>query len=234
MNNFPLTIVIVFTLTTIASLWLFARALPKSGNRKYIMAGIFAWLALQSILSSNGFYDDNMSMPPRFAFAIAPALLVILVLFVTKNGRSFIDNLSLSSLTWLQTVRVPVEITLYFLMLEKTIPGLMTFEGRNFDILAGITAPVMAYFAYVKRTLNKKILLAWNIICLLLVLNIVVIAVLAVETPFQQLAFDQPNRAVMKFPIIWLPVFIVPVVIFGHLVSIRRLLYAPALKQVLS
>ncbi|HVF96549.1 MAG TPA: hypothetical protein VM871_04480, partial [Flavisolibacter sp.] len=37
-------------------------------------------------------------------------------------------------------------------------------------------------------------------------------------------AFDQPNIAVLYFPFIWLPSFIVPVVLLSHLVCIRQLL----------
>ncbi|HEX8427561.1 hypothetical protein [Hymenobacter sp.] len=50
-------------------------------------------------------------------------------------------------------------------------------------------------------------------------------------TPLQQLAFEQPNVAVMQFPFVWLPIFVVPVVAFTHVVALRRLLTSvPALK----
>jgi len=97
----------------------------------------------------------------------------------------------------------------------------MTFEGRNFDILCGLTAPFVYYFGYVKPVLSKKILLAWNIICLLLLVNIAVIAVLSGPFSFQRLAFDQPDIALLYFPFVWLPGFIVPVVLFAHLSAIK-------------
>jgi hypothetical protein len=99
----------------------------------------------------------------------------------------------------------------------------MTFEGRNFDILCGLTAPFIYYFGYVKPVLSKKILLAWNVICLLLLANIAIIAVLSAPLPIQQLAFDQPDIALLYFPFVWLPCFVVPVVLFAHLTTIRRL-----------
>jgi len=99
----------------------------------------------------------------------------------------------------------------------------MTFEGRNFDILAGLSTPFIAYFGFTKKTIGRKFLLAWNIICLLLLLNIVVNAILSAPFVFQQFAFDQPNIAILYFPFVWLPGFIVPVVLFSHLVLIRRL-----------
>jgi hypothetical protein len=100
----------------------------------------------------------------------------------------------------------------------------MTFEGRDFDIVSGITAPVIYYFVFVKKTLSKKILLAWNFICLALLLNIVLNAVLSVPTAFQQFAFDQPNIAILYFPFNLLPAVVVPLVLLSHLVAIRKLL----------
>ena len=121
-------------------------------------------------------------------------------------------------------VRIPAEFVLLCLFLNKTVPGIMTFEGRNFDILSGFTAPLIWYFGYVKKILNEKIILAWNICCTVLLLNIVITAVLSPPFNFQQLAFDQPNIAILYFPFIWLPGFIVPAVLLSHLVAIRQLM----------
>ncbi len=52
--------------------------------------------------------------------------------------------------TFLHTVRLPIEIILFKLYLNKMIPQLMTFEGRNFDIVIGITAPIVGYL-YLKK-----------------------------------------------------------------------------------
>lgn len=100
----------------------------------------------------------------------------------------------------------------------------MTFEGRNFDILSGLTAPVVYYFGFIKKGLNKKLILVWNLICLGLLINIVAIAVLSAPFPFQKFAFDQPDIAVLYFPFNWLPCCVVPLVLFSHLATIRQLL----------
>jgi hypothetical protein len=121
-------------------------------------------------------------------------------------------------------VRIPVELVLLWLSLHKAIPQLMTFEGRNFDIISGITAPFIAYLGFTKTILNRRIILIWNFICLALLANIVVNALLSAPFPFQQFAFDQPNIAILYFPFSWLPTFIVPVILLGHLVSLRQLL----------
>jgi len=100
----------------------------------------------------------------------------------------------------------------------------MTFEGRNFDILSGLTAPLIIWLAWKNDVPDRKILLAWNFICLALLINIVVNAVLSAPFPFQQFGFDQPNIAVLYFPFVWLPGFVVPAVLVSHLIAIRALL----------
>jgi hypothetical protein len=124
----------------------------------------------------------------------------------------------------LHIVRIPVELVLFWLFTNKTIPELMTFEGRNFDILSGLSAPIIYYYAFVKKKINRNIMLLWNFVCLGLLINIVIHAILSAPFPFQQLAFSQPNRAVLYFPFIWLPGCIVPLVLLSHLAAIRQLI----------
>ena len=110
------------------------------------------------------------------------------------------------------------------LFLQKTIPVNMTFEGRNFDILSGITSIIIYYLGFPKNKVNKKLLLIWNCICLYLLLNIIFNAVFSLNTPFQKFGFEQPNIALLYFPFVLLPTCIVPIVLFSHLASIRILI----------
>ena len=43
-------------------------------------------------------------------------------------------------------------------------------------------------------------------------------------SPLQSMAFDQPNRAIMYFPFVWLPSIVVPIVLFSHIASLLKLL----------
>jgi hypothetical protein len=223
MNNLPIYISIIFTATTLLTIALFYKAANNSTTVLLILIG---WVILQTVLGLSGFYINTTALPPRFIFLAAPALLLIAVIFISSKGKQFTDGLSLKYLTILHIVRIPVELVLLWLFLNKTVPQLMTFEGRNFDIAAGITAPVIYYFGFIKKRLSKKIILLWNFICLALLINIVVNAVLSAPTPIQQFAFEQPNIAVLYFPYNLLPAVIVPLVLFSHLASIRQLLHS--------
>ena len=206
--------------TTLLSLWLFF----KASNNKNILYGCIVWMSIVGVLAINGFYQKQGTFPPRFALLLAPTFLFILLLFTNKKSKEFMNNFSLKWLTIIHIVRIPVEITLYYVFLGGLIPDLMTFDGYNFDILSGITAPIIYYLVFVKKIIGRKGLLLWNIVCLGLLFTILFIAVLSAQTPFQQFAFDQPNIGVTYFPFVWLPTVIVPIVLFSHLVSIRQLI----------
>jgi hypothetical protein len=126
-------------------------------------------------------------------------------------------------LTLLHSIRIGVELVIYGLFTVKLMPEILTFEGRNFDIIAGLTAPVVYYFGYVRKVIGRTGLLIWNFGCLVLLFNIVIHAALSVPTPFQQFGFEQPNVAILQFPFNWLPSVVVPLVLFSQLIVIRRL-----------
>lgn len=221
MENLPLYISLVFILTTFLTVFLFYKAANNSLRTLLI---ILFWLIIQAVISLQGFYTVTTTVPPRFMLLVLPPLLLTAILFFTAKGRQYIDNLNLKILTFLHIVRIAVEIVLFWLYIHKTIPLLMTFEGRNFDIISGLTAPLIFYFGFIKKNIHKKILLLWNIACLVLLINIVIIAILSAPFSFQKFAFDQPNIAVLYFPFVWLPCCIVPLVLFSHLVLIKQLL----------
>ncbi len=220
MQQVPVFVNLLFELTTLITVCFFYRA---TQNSKTVLIILFAWMILQAALGLAGFYTVTNTTPPRFLLLVLPPVLLIILLFTTAKGRSFIDGLNCKTLTMLHIIRIPVEIVLFLLFTYKTIPQLMTFEGRNFDILSGITAPVVFYLAFIRKTTAAKLLLVWNFICLGLLANIVINAVLSAPFPFQKFAFDQPNIAVLYFPFNWLPGVVVPLVLLSHLVVIRQL-----------
>ncbi|GAB3867024.1 hypothetical protein GCM10028824_08490 [Hymenobacter segetis] len=223
MHTLPNTALLslVFGLTTGLAVWLFYLAAHRSGRTLLVL---LAWLGLQGAVGLSGFYTISNALPPRLALLLGPPLLLIAVLFATAAGRRWFDGLRLEMLTLLHMVRFPVELVLFGLYLHQAVPKLMTFEGRNWDILAGLTAPVIYYFAFRQQQLGRRGLLLWNILGLASLLNIVVNALLSAPTPLQRFAFEQPNVAILHFPFVWLPGCVVPLVLLAHLAAIRQLL----------
>lgn len=219
-SELPWYVNVVFILTTIVTVFMFYKA--TNGSASFLLVTC-AWLVLQAMLGYTGFFTITNNIPPRFPLLALPAILLVIGLFVFEKGGRFIDTLDTKMLTLLHIVRIPVEICLYWLFLHKSVPQLMTFAGRNFDILAGITAPLVYYWGYIKNKLGRPVLITWNFICLALLLNIVGNAVLSTPSPVQQFGLEQPNTAVLYFPFTWLPACIVPLVLLAHVATIRQL-----------
>lgn len=227
-ESVPFYVSAVFILTTFLTDGIFLYALKRKAFSaawtKVLNFIIPFWLFFQAVLSINGFYEITDTIPPRLPiFAVLPSILLIVLLFIFAR-KTLIERLSLKTLTIIHIVRIPVEMVLLWLFQFGLIPQLMTFEGRNFDILSGLTAPAIYFLAFRGGKINRPVLIGWNILALLLLINIIVNAFLSFPTAFQTFAFDQPNRAVVYFPFIWLPSVVVPIVLFSHLASLWQLL----------
>ena len=221
MSHLPLYLPLLFISITALTLFLFYRA---GKPNKIFLAITGLWMLLQSVLALNGFFTVSTALPPRITLVVLPPLIAVVLMLTTRKGKTFADSLDTKQLTLLHSVRIVIEMILFWLFVHKAMPELMTFEGRNMDMISGLSAPLVYYFGYVRKKLSNGFLLAWNFACLIILAFTVTNAILSMPTPFQQYAFDQPTRAVLYFPFIWLPGVVVPLVYASHLVTIRQLL----------
>jgi uncharacterized membrane protein len=99
----------------------------------------------------------------------------------------------------------------------------MTFEGRNFDIVTGLLALPVGYLL-AKGRISGKFAIAFNIIGLVLLLNILVVAVLSMPTPIRYFMNEPANTLVGEFPFILLPGVLVPIAYGLHIFSLSQLL----------
>jgi hypothetical protein len=219
MEQLPIYVSILFVLITIITVTLFYFSSPN----KNVLYSIVLWALITGILGLNGFFTNTSGLPPRFFFLILFPLITIIATLSMHKGKLYISSMNLKTLTALHTIRIAVEGVLYLLFVHKLMPQLMTFEGRNMDIISGLTAPIMYWLYFKRKSIGPKVVFAWNLLCLLILLFTVTNAVLSTPTPFQQFAFDQPSVAVAYFPFLWLPAIVVPIVVFSHLVALKHL-----------
>jgi hypothetical protein len=219
MSHLPLPIIGFFLFTTLFALFLFGKAVRDS---KSALIAAILWMCIQSAVALSGFYLAINTLPPRFLAVVVPPLVVIVGLFVTSAGRRFLDGMDLKWCILLHSVRIFVELNLYWLFLYKQVPVQMTFEAGNLDILVGLTAPLI-WWAFSSGRVGKNGLLIWNTLSLLSVLNAFARAMLSAPFKFQQFAFNQPTIAILYFPFVLLPAFIVPAALLCHFAVFRKL-----------
>jgi len=231
--NFSPIITITFVALCLLVFFYFAKIvlspLLDSGKKRLaysVLGAMILWVVVQSVVAGSGFYIASFELPPRALLVLGPPLVVMLVLFSFYWRRDYFLKVSLESLTYIHVFRLPLEwFVLSSLFLSGYLSEVMTYHGRNFDILVGISAPIVAYLVFSRKSLSWKSLLVWNIVSLLFLINVTTHAVLSMPYPdFQQFGFNQPNVAVFYFPFILLPVILVQVAYFCHIASIIQIL----------
>jgi hypothetical protein len=225
MENVPAYVSIIFIVTTFATIAILLQAIKSIGldklPSKILLFVLPLWIVFQTILSIGGFYQETSSTPPRIVlFGVLPAVLLIIAYLAFF--REFVDRLPLKLLTAIHIVRIPVELTLFWLFGAGMVPQIMTFEGANFDIASGILAIIVLFIAFRGEKVSRPVIIAFNIIGLILLSVIVTVAALSVQSPMQQMSFDLPNRAVLFFPYVFLPTIIVPIVLASHLFALYK------------
>lgn len=207
--------VIFITITLLSIMLLF----KGSGNNRRVLWFYSIWLILAGALAYSGYLQNTKAMPPRALWVLLTAILSVVFLVFSFRKQTIKTNYLLA----IHAIRLPVELTLYQLYLHGKVPIEMTFKGWNFDILIGISAIMLLLNkVFSQKNLNPILLKAWNVVGIVLLAVIVITAILSAPLPFQQLAFNQPNIAILEFPYVYLPGVVVPIVLVAHIMGLRK------------
>jgi hypothetical protein len=204
-----------------------AQAARRAGlaNSKALAAsvavGMTVWLAATAALAHSGFLSVWTALPPRWPLLPLTALGTFVLLGQTRTFRRLLAELPPWQPVALLTYRVGVELAFWRLHAEGLAPVQVTFDGRNFDVLVGLTAPVVAA-GVAFGWLGPRMTIAWNLFGLAMLAN--AIGTVATSTPGAlHLSWPgEPFTAVAAWPVIWIPALLAPIAIFLHFVSIRQ------------
>lgn len=228
MNPIPLSISAPFVaLVLVVAVTLVAGIHRAAGARAALVGAVVmgAWLAFTGVLAARGVLMDFSAVPPRLAIVVLPpVVLALAVAFGAADGllRALPPRWPVAA----QVFRVGVEVLLWQLAGARLIAEMMTFNGANFDIVTGITAPVVAWLAFRGGRVRRGAVIAWNVAGLALLANVVARGLLSAPTPFRMIVTDPPNTIVARFPIVWLPGFFVATALLLHAVSLRQMVLA--------
>ncbi len=184
---------------------------------------LIAWLVLLGILSARGFFSDFSRLPPRLIIALLTPLPVVLLFTRSRAGKQLLQHIQPQWLIYLQSFRILVEIGLWILVRNGSLPVQMSFEGRNFDILSGLLAFPVGYYCFVKKSWPPTVALLYNIAGLALLVNIVAVSALSLPTPLRAFHNEPDSSLITTFPFIYLPGLLVPLAYTLHIFSLRQL-----------
>jgi hypothetical protein len=210
----------------------YANGAEGKSKRKpvYILRALVGgFLLVTGLLALSHVFFDFASMPPKIVFPLVVGFLGMLLLGLGPWSAIWIRQIPQSWLIGIQGFRLPVEIILFFLAKTPLLPKIMTFEGRNFDVITGITALILGHYLRVaedkgKQKNFKRLIVLWNVMGLGLLINVMAMGLLSAPTQFQMLIVDHPNTIIAHMPFVWLPTFVVPFAGLLHILSLRKAL----------
>lgn len=194
----------------------------RAARRRKTAAVLLAWLAITGALASSGVLGHFDQMPPPIMVLVAITVTLTTTFALSKLGGRVATGLPLAALIGFQAFRLPLEMILHQLSVDRVLPVQMTYYGMNYDILTGITAIPMAMWAAYGRV-PRIIVRLWNIFGLTLLLVIVAIAIASAPLPFRVFMNDPANTIIATLPFVWLPTVLVQAAWVGHLLVFRRL-----------
>ena len=210
-----------FIALTLVFFWLLLKLLRPALSPRAFRGTVLAlagWAIFLAVWAFSGMASRFDLFPINMAPVLVIPLVSILVITFLPATRSVLAQIDPKSIARLQVFRVFVEILLWAMFVENLLPVQMTFEGRNWDILSGLTAPFAAMFL----VRSKWAMAIWNILCLGLLINIVTIAILSMPVPFRVFNNEPSNTIVATFPFILLPGMLVPLAYGLSFLSLRQ------------
>ena len=215
----------LFVALTLSLGLLFIVAVSRSsGRRAAVIAAILTamWIAGTGLAAARGLLHFSPP-PPTIAIVLVATLVTSIGVGLSAVGRRMVLAIPLAALVGFQGFRVGVELLLHRAYLEGLMPVQMSYSGRNFDIVAGATAILLAAWLASGRR-SRALVIAWNVLGIALLANILVVAMLSAPTPLRVFMNEPANVWIERAPWIWLPAVMVWAAIYGHVLVTRAIL----------
>jgi hypothetical protein len=202
------------------------RVAVRQRRVRRVGAAVLAWLLVTALVAAGGVLRRFDATPPPFALLALAVAVVGIAVPCSPLGRLLARGLPLWALVGFQVFRVPLELVMHRAYLEGVVPVQMTYSGWNYDIVSGITAGALGLWL-LRRSAPRWVVASWNVLGLLLLVNVVTIAVVSAPV-FGWFGPDRLNVFVTYPPFVWLPAILVTAALMGHILVWRRLSQTPA------
>ena len=212
---------IAFVATVVVVLAVTISRLRGSGLQTPALLGLLTWVGYATAMGYWGARRLGSGTPPLPVFFIVPAVALVVFMARSSFGGRLAGGLPAAVFIGLESFRIVVELFLHQLWLEGLVPKMLTFEGANFDIVIGASAPIIAWL--VSTRISRRVAIGWNVVGILMLLNVIVRSVLTTPGPTHLITSDLANRAITQFPYTFIPAFLAPLALLLHVLSIRAL-----------
>jgi hypothetical protein len=188
-----------------------------------VAALLVGWYLATLVLAWLEFYRGASTRIPTIQYGLLiPIVVGVALAWKWKLLGRVIDAVPQE---WIVGVQLYRAMGLVFLVLLAVgrLPGLFAWPAGVGDIIVGVLAPFVG-LAYARNPNSAAGLVrAWNFFGIADLIVAVGTGLLTSPSPLQMFAFDAPNDLISAFPLVMVPVFLVPLSILLHLASLKKL-----------
>jgi|SRR5260370_5064264 len=203
------------------------RARWTDRDRRHVVLSVatllLGWYLVTLLLSWFEFYRGASSRVPTIQYGLLiPIIVGVVLAWKWKMLGRVIESVPQG---WIVSVQLYRALGLMFLVLYAVgrLPGVFALPAGIGDIIVGLVAPVVGV-AYARNPSSAAGLVrAWNAFGIIDLIVAVGSGLLTSPSPIQMLAFKAPNELISAFPLVMVPVFLVPLSILLHFASLKKL-----------
>ena len=182
---------------------------------------LIGWFLLALALGLAGAYKAAPDRIPTIQYGIfIPFLIGAWLIWRSPVVGRIIDTVPQP---WIVGVQLYRALGVIFLILYATdkMPGLFAWPAGVGDVAVGLLAPVVA-LAYARDPRqNAARVTAWNVLGILDL--VVAITTGFITSPSTLFSYEPPNELIAIFPLVLIPVYLVPLSLLLHLASLAKL-----------
>lgn len=195
------------------------------GKHKFILVfSLLLWQVFIFGLSSTDILK-SYEFPPRFALAfILPSFVFTGIFLFKSRKKKWINEIPEHWIIYFQSFRIVVETLFVYSVSAGILNHQVTIEGYNFDMIVGISAPIVALLVYQLKVLPRTIVKIWNFLGLAVLASVIFVFLTSVYKP-EIYGAAEPLLPLDAFvyPYVLVAGFLMPVAVFLHILSILQL-----------
>jgi hypothetical protein len=206
-------------------------ALVQAGNERSLSrrkatslgVGLSLWLFAASLLAWHGWFLVGPHGTPTIQLAlILPMAVAFAWLKLDKTAANALEQIHSHNWVGFQVDRI-VGVIFLALLAMGLLPAIFAIPAGLGDIAVGISATLIARRMAAEPGRHGRSALIWNLAGLVDFVVAIGIGFLSAPSRFQLLSLDHPNVMILRFPLVLIPAFLVPISIILHVLSLRDL-----------
>jgi hypothetical protein len=195
-----------------------------AAGRAAVLGALGAWFALVLAIGATGALSPARGGAPGLGLAvILPVAALVWAYFALSSVRNAMAATPLPALIALHAIRV-LGLSFIVLYAEGRLPAPFAPSAGWGDVFIGVTALPIAWTVMRFGESVRPLVFAWNVIGIADLVNAIALGALSAPGPLQVFSGPPDSSPMTSLPWLIIPGFLVPCLLFLHVVILARLL----------